>query len=59
MRIVTILILHALLWVCAIFLIDTFWGDAASKWVAILFTLANGLLMTVLVLQSINKEKQN
>ncbi|MGK0266666.1 MAG: hypothetical protein ACI82N_000914 [Maricaulis sp.] len=36
------LVLHALAWVYLIFLVDSLWGDAASKWTAIGFIFANG-----------------
>ena len=36
------LILHALAWVYVIFLVDSLWGDAASKWAAVAFIFANG-----------------
>jgi hypothetical protein len=36
------LILHALAWVYLIFLVDSLWGDAASKWTTVAFIVANG-----------------
>tara|TARA_R110000868_G_scaffold45045_2_gene149837 strand:- start:6163 stop:6789 length:627 start_codon:yes stop_codon:yes gene_type:complete len=40
------LILHALAWVYLIFLVDSLWGDAASKWTAVAFIFANGAAVT-------------
>ncbi|MHA6287280.1 hypothetical protein [Maricaulis sp. CAU 1757] len=39
-----LLLMHALVWVCAIFLIDALWGDTAGQWSALAFVLANGVL---------------
>jgi magnesium-transporting ATPase (P-type) len=47
-RIVFIQMLHAILWVSLIFLADTLWGDTASRWMAIVFVLAMGLLSSYL-----------
>ena len=41
-------ILHALLWVFAMFLVDSVWGDSASQWMVIIFVLVNGLLVSLL-----------
>jgi hypothetical protein len=38
------MILHALLWGSAIFLVDSIWGDAASRWMVVPFIIANSLL---------------
>lgn len=40
-------ILHALLWVFAIFLVDSIWGDAAAKWMALGFVLLNGMVASL------------
>lgn len=50
------MVLHALLWVFAIFLADALWGDNASKWMVIGFVIANGAL-AVWVLPQIRKAK--
>jgi small-conductance mechanosensitive channel len=43
-RLGLLMILHALLWGFAIFLADSIWGDAVSRWMTIPFIIANSLL---------------
>ncbi len=43
-RMTTFLILHALLWVFAIFLADSIWGDGVSQAVAFVFIVVNTIL---------------
>jgi len=42
-------IFHALLWVFAMFAADWIWGDAVAQWMAVVFTLAQGLLYAALI----------
>jgi len=38
------LIIHAIAWVCVIFLVDFFWGDKAVQYVLIAFVIVNSIL---------------
>jgi uncharacterized membrane protein len=42
-----IYLLHGLLWVFAMFLVDSIWGDRAAQWMGVGFVLANGALVFV------------
>jgi hypothetical protein len=44
-RWVLIYFFHAVLWVFAMFLAESIWGDRAAQWMSIAFVLANGALM--------------
>ena len=43
-RLTILMLMHALLWVAIIFLADTIWGDAVSRWLVLPFLVLNGLL---------------
>ncbi len=43
-RISALFVVHAIGWAFAMFLADYLWGDAASRWMVIAFTIANSLL---------------
>ena len=50
-----LMLLHALLWVFAMFVADGLWGDAAAKWMAVAFVFANGaagMWLTHLIVQA-------
>ena len=40
-----ICLIHAVVWVFIILLMDAIWGDHAAQWTAVLFVLANGILL--------------
>ena len=42
-----IYLLHGLLWVFAMFLVDSIWGDRAAQWMGVGFVLANAALVFV------------
>jgi|TARA_R110002073_G_scaffold87436_2_gene207624 hypothetical protein len=41
-RMTALMLLHALFWVAVIFLADSIWGDAVSRWLTLPFILLNG-----------------
>tara|TARA_R110000868_G_scaffold24255_12_gene96057 strand:+ start:3963 stop:4586 length:624 start_codon:yes stop_codon:yes gene_type:complete len=43
-RLTVLMLMHALFWVAVIFLADTVWGDAVSRWLIVPFILLNGAL---------------
>jgi hypothetical protein len=46
-RIVAVQLLHALLWVFAMFLTDSIWGDTVAQWMVLPFIIASGALLSV------------
>ncbi|WP_306253038.1 hypothetical protein [Parvularcula sp. IMCC14364] len=54
-RIAMYLILHALFWVFAMILVDSIWGDAVAQWMAVVFSIANGLVATFVILRILKK----
>lgn len=47
-RMSALLILNALLWVFAMFVVDAIWGDTAGQWLAVIFVIVNGFLAVTL-----------
>lgn len=43
-RLTVLMLLHALFWVAVIFLADSIWGDAVSRWLVLPFLILNGAL---------------
>ena len=44
-----LMLLHGVLWVSAIFLADSIWGDGVAQWMAVVFVIANGALIPWIV----------
>ena len=56
-RLTVLFLLHAVFWVFLIFLADTLWGDASAKWIAIAFTLLNGVIALPLIIGTLRTRR--
>lgn len=57
LRALSIIFLWTLVWVFMIFVVDAQMGDEAAQWLAVIFVIVNGVLMTYLTLWILKRNR--